>query len=547
LSIKEKLLILLLIIVSVIAASFWFGKIYLSMTEKIPEYGGSYTEGVIGQPMYVNPVLSKTNEADEGLVRLIYSGLLKYDHEGELVNDLTQEYNVSDNSKEYTFKIKEGVRWHDGEELMSDDIIFTINIIKDRLFNSPLRQNWQGVNVERIDDYSLKFILDKPYFGFLENLTFGVLPKHIWSSIGSEKFPLVKYNLEPIGSGPYAFDNFHKDSEGNILDYQLRSFEDYFLGKPYISSFSFNYYADEQSLIESYNKKEVGSISNLSPQNSNLDEFRKNSTLYEIEIPWPFTVFFNKNKSIVLANDDVRKALNWATDKERIINENIFGKATPIDAPFFPGTSEYADNIERPGFDLDKANNILDEGGWKSGDDGIREREGERLSFSLYIVDSANYVGIANTLKDEWRKVGADVVVEALSFSDIQQNHIRPREYDALLVGQDASFNVDPYSFWHSSNKKDPGLNLALFDDEEADKMITEAREETDREKRIEKYHKFQEIITREYPAVFLFSPYYLYLVDAKVKGIELERINSSKCRFEGVSDWYIKTKRVFK
>jgi len=540
-------MILLLIAVSSVAMVFWAGKIYLSMTEKVPEYGGSYVEGIIGQPMYVNPVLSKTNEADEGLVKLTYNGLLKCGKGGELVNDLTENYSISEDSREYTFDIRKGVKWHDEEELTADDIIFTINTITDPLFKSPIRQNWQGVKAEKVSDYSIKFILEKPYFGFLENLTFGVLPEHIWSNVGPEKFPLAKYNLEPIGSGPYRFSNFHKDSEGNILDYQLESFKSYFLGEPYISSISFNFYADEQLMIDSYNKKEISGISNLSPQNSDIDKFRKSSSLYELEIPWPFTVFFNKNKSIVLANDDVREALNWATSKDKIIEKNLFGKANVIDSPFFSGTDEYAEDIERPGFSLDKANEILENGGWKMNEENIMEKDGQKLEFRLYIVDSSNYVEIANILKEQWKEVGAEVSIEALLFSDIQQNHIRPREYDALLVGQDASFNVDPYSFWHSSNKKDPGLNLAMFDDEEADKMIAEAREENDREKRVEKYHKFQEIVAREVPAVFLLSPHYLYLVDSKVKGVEVEKINSSKCRFEGINNWYIKTKRIFK
>jgi len=538
---------LFLLFVSLMAMLFWTGKIYFSMTERIPEYGGNYVEGIIGQPMYVNPILSKTNESDEGLVKLIYNGLLKYGKGGELVNDLTDEYSVSEDGKEYIFNIKRSVKWHDGEELTADDVLFTINTIKDPQFKSPIRQNWQGVNIEKNDDYSVKFILEKPYFGFLENLVVGILPEHIWNNIGADRFPLAKYNLEPIGTGSYKFSNFHKDSEGNILDYQLESFDDYFLGKPYISSVSFNFYADEQLMIDSYNKKEISGISNLSPQNSNSDRFRKSSSFYELKIPWPFTVFFNKNKSVVLANDDVRKALNWATDKEEIIEKNIFGKANTIDSPFFLGTDEYIQDAERPRFNLDEANKILESGEWKLDGDGLREKDGQKLEFRLFIVESANYVEIANTLKEQWKKVGAEVHIEALSFSDIQQNHIRPREYDALLVGQDASFNVDPYSFWHSSNKKDPGLNLALFDDEEVDKMISEAREEIDKEKRIEKYHKFQKIVTEENPAVFLFSPHYLYLVDSKIKGIEIDKINSSKCRFGGINKWYIKTKRIFK
>ncbi|MDD3498332.1 MAG: ABC transporter substrate-binding protein [Candidatus Moranbacteria bacterium] len=544
---KEKLIIALLLFVSLFALFFWAGKIYFSLTEAVPEHGGSYVEGVIGQPMYVNPVLSKTNETDESLVKLIYNGILKYDKNGGLINDLADSYSVSEDGKEYIFDLKKEVRWHDGEKLTSDDIIFTVTLIKDPLFKSPLRNNWQGVRPEKVDDYSIRFILDKPYFGFLENLTFGILPEHIWSNIDSEKFPLTKYNLEPIGTGPYRFSNFHKDSEGNILDYQMESFEQYFLGEPYISSLSLNFYANEQLLIDSYNKKEISGVGNLSPKNSAIENFRKSTSIYELEIPWPFTVFLNKNKSVSLADRGVREALNWATDKDEIIEKNLFGKAKPIDSPFFVGTDEYAQDIEKPGFDTGRSNKILEDGGWALKDGEIREKDGEKLQFSLYVVDSSSYIELAEILKEQWKKIGAEVSIQAFSFSDMQQNHIKPREYDALLVGQDASFNVDPYSFWHSSNKKDPGLNLALFDNEEADKLISEAREENDRNKRIEKYHSFQEIVAEENPAVFLFSPYYLYLVDSKVKGIEEKKINSTKSRFENVDKWYIKTKRVFK
>lgn len=548
LNLKEKIAVSLLLLISFGAVFFWIGEIYFSVTEKIPKHGGNYVEGIIGQPMYINPVLDKTNETDEAISKLVYNGLLKHDKDGGLVNDLAEDYSVSEDGKEYTFNIKKDVKWHDGEYLTVDDVLFTIDTIKDSSFNSPLRKNWQGVEVEKIDDYSVKFILGKPYFGFLGNLTLGILPKHIWDGMGSEKFPLVKHNLEPIGTGPYIFSNFHKDSEGNILDYQLDSFGEYFMGEPYISSVSFNFYTNEEALIDAYNRKEISGISKLSSENSSIDNFRKNSSLYELEIPHPFSVFLNKNKSIVLADDNVREALNWATDKEYIVKQVFFGKASINNSPFFSGTDEYAQDIERPGFDISKANEILDNGGWEIGEDGIREKDGEKMKFTLVVVDSDTRMEVANVLKEQWRKAGAEVVVEALASFDMNQNYIRPREYDALLVGQDAtSFSVDPYFFWHSSRKKDPGLNLSLFDDEEADKMIAEAREEVDKNKRIEKYNKFQEIVARENPAVFLFSPHYLYLVDSKIRGIDLNKINSSKYRFEGVNNWYIKTKRVFK
>jgi len=547
LSFKEKLIIFLLVFISLVSLAFWLGKIYISVTKQVPEFGGTYTEGMIGQPSYINSILSQNNDVDAAISDLIYSSLLKSDKNGELVNDLTDRFEISENSKEYTFYLKRGIKWHDGVDLTANDVIFTINTLTDPMFKSSLRQDWQGVGVEKIDNYTVKFVLENPYFGFLENLTLGILPEHIWKNINADKFHLAKYNLEPIGSGPYKFTNYHKDADGNILDYETEAFEEYFDGRPYIDEINFNFYSSEQDMIDSYNRKEIGGISNISSQNGNVDVFRKNTAIYELKIPWSFSVFFNRNKSVPLANKEVRLALNLATDKEGIIKESLLGKGVILDSPFFSGTEEYNDDIEKNSFDLDKAIKVLEEASWKRGSDGIMAKGGTKLEFKLLTVDSLDLVKSAEILKEQWKKIGAEVEVEALSFSDIQQNYIKPREYDALLVGQDSSFNVDPYSFWHSSQKKDPGLNLALFDDPEADKMIEEARSEVNRTERVNKYRKFQEIINNQVPAVFLFSPYYLYAVDANIKGIELDKINSSQYRFSNANKWFIKTKRIKK
>lgn len=537
----------MLILISFLALSFWVGKIFLSVTKEVPDFGGVYSEGIIGQPSFINPVLSQSNEVDAALSNIIYSGLLKNDKDGQLINDLTEKYEISQDNKEYTFYIKKGVKWHDGLELTANDVIFTINTLTNPLFKSSLRQDWQGVKIEKIDDYTVKFILENPYFGFLENLTLGILPEHIWKNIDHEKFHLVKYNLEPIGTGPYKYASHHKDSDGNILDYKIIAFEEYFGESAYIGEVNFSFYSNEQFLVDAYNSKKISGISNISSQNGNLDIFRKNTSLYEIKIPWSFSVFFNRNKSVALANKEVRTALDLSTDKQQVISDALRGKAVTLEAPFFAGTDEFNANLERNNFNIEKANKVLDEAKWEKGSDGIRSKDGVKMEFRLLTVDSPDLVKIAEILKGQWEKIGAIVHVESFDFSDIQQNYIKPREYDAILVGQDSSFSVDPYSFWHSSQKKDPGLNLALFDDGEADKLIEEARAEVNKQERVNKYYKFQEIIKDQVPAVFLFSPYYLYVVDSKVKGVEIERINSSQFRFSNINKWYIKTKRVKK
>jgi len=139
------------------------------------------------------------------------------------------------------------------------------------------------------------------------------------------------------------------------------------------------------------------------------------------------------------------------------------------------------------------------------------------------------------------------VEIKNVSRSELQNNYIRPRNYEALLFGEVLNYNPDPFAFWHSSQKKDPGLNLSLYDNAEVDKLLEEARQETDRNIRAEKYRKFQELVIEDVPAIFLYSPDYLYIQNKSVNGVELKNIVIPADRFNGIENWYIKTERVWK
>jgi peptide/nickel transport system substrate-binding protein len=536
-----------LVLIACAALIFWIIYAYFSFTYPIADFGGSYKEGMVGQPLYVNPLLSQTSEADASLSQIIYSGLFKYNNNGNIINDLVSSYEVSGDHKEYIFHIREGVKWHDKEDLGADDVIFTINILQDPAYKSPLRQNWQGVTVEKIDQYTVKFILENPYFGFLENLTVGILPKHIWENITPEKFSLAEYNMRPIGSGPYQFSDYQKDSQGNILSYNLSYFPEYFEGSAYISKIVFNFYLDEDSLLGAYRKKEVNGISNVAPSEMKDVGFAKSTHIYEFNMPRYFAVFFNQSKSVALANDEVRQALDYATNKQEIVDKVLFGKAVALASPFLPQMAENQIETEYRSFDLEKGKKLLTDNGWEIKEGGIREKNGNKLEFNLLTTDWPELSQTAEIIANQWKELGVKANVQVLTVSDLQQNYIRPREYDALLFGQAASFDPDLYSFWHSSKKTDPGLNLSKFENEEADKLLSEIREEFDREKRIEKYRQFNKILSQETPAVFLYSRAYLYPVGVNVKGIEVESISSPQHRFSNINKWYVKIKRIFK
>ncbi|MBP9728391.1 MAG: hypothetical protein KBD27_03360, partial [Candidatus Moranbacteria bacterium] len=358
---------------------------------------------------------------------------------------------------------------------------------------------------------------------------------------------LADYNLAPVGSGPYQFSDSDKDSNGNMLSYELRVFPEYFLGRPYIKTIIFQFYPDERSLLDAYNRKEVLGINSVLPENLPELEAHKSTRVYEMAIPRIFGVFFNVTKSAPLAYDEVREALALATDRETIIRQVLAGKGEVADTAILPFMNGYASDLAFPRFDEGRANDLLDQKNWKRGNDGVRAKDGTVLEFTLLVPDWPELSKTADILKEQWGKVGAKVTVTVENATDLQQNAVRPREYQALLFGEAAMIDSDPYSFWHSSQKNDPGLNLALFDNKDADTVLLSLREELNREKRQEYYRTFQEIILREHPAVFLYSPKYLFVANSAIKVAEVKSANAPAHRLGMIKDWYVKTKRIKK
>lgn len=551
---KRELRLFFALVAVFAVSSIWLSvNYYLNNSVLVPAYGGQYREALIGYPQYINPVLAETNEADRDLSALVFSGLMKYDANGLLKPDIAESYEISDGGKTYLFKLRKDVFWHDGRQLMADDIIFTINIFQNSEYKSPLAANWRGVKAEKIDDFTVKFSLGNTFAPFLENLTAGILPKHIWENIPANTFPISDYNLNPIGSGPYKFSKIEKDKIKNVFtQIEFKANEKYYLGRPFIKTIVFKFYNSEDESIKALSNNEVDGISYLSPQNKNKIS-SQNTNIYSLRIPRYVAAFLNQNRNKALADINVRRALAYATDKKQIINEVLNDEANPVDTPILRdilGIDNFTKTYE---FSPEKAKKELAE--WKDENgDGILEKkilktdkEPANLEITISTSDWAELSKIAEILKSQWEKVGIKVNLDIQKVSDLTQKTIKPREFDALLFGEILYMDPDPFSFWHSSQKKDPGLNLAMYDSPQADKLLEDARQTLDYMERIKKYDAFQQIIADDVPAVFLFSPHYLYAVDNFVRGIETKNIATPARRFSEIEKWYLKTDREFK
>ncbi len=549
---KERYFIIVLFILIAASLLTWHFSYRAKHTMLIPKHGGTYTEGIIGSPQYINPVLAQANDADQDISELVFSGLMKYDSQGKLIPDLAEDYRIKEEGKVYEFDLRKNVAWHDGKLFTADDVIFTINILQDPDYRSPLIFNWNGVDVEKIDDYAVRFTLKNPYAPFLNNTTIQILPRHIWENVLPTEFLLAEANLKPVGTGPYKFEKFEKSKRGTVKIIHLEAYDNYHLGRPYIKNIIFKFYVNEENLIQAYNQRNIDGLGFLSAQNQDILKRVRKLEIHSLKLPRYFTVFFNQSQSKALSEKPVRLALNYATNKQEIIDQVLNGQGTPVHSPIPKGVFGHSSETKIYDFAIEHANNLLEAADWQKNEQtGIREKVIDEkvvpLEINLATTEWPELEKVAKLIQQQWLRLGVQVNLKILSIAEIQQEYIRPREYQALLFGEILGAEPDPFPFWHSSQKRDPGLNLALYQNKEADELLKDARQLSDPEKRKEKYEQFQRLVVEDVPAVFLYNPYYLYPLEKKVKGIEIENIPTPSKRFSAIENWYIKTKRVRK
>ncbi|MFH0952350.1 MAG: ABC transporter substrate-binding protein [Patescibacteria group bacterium] len=543
----EKRIITFAMIVAITALALLGWRFYERHIVMVPTAGGEYTEALIGAPQYINPLFSQTNDVDQDLVALTFSNLFKLNPSSGLVPDLVSSYELSEDQKVYTLHIRQDVKWHDGQDLTANDVLFTIGTIQDPAFKSPLLANLRGVEAKKIDDYTLSLTLLESFAPFLSNLTFGILPEHIWSDVDISNALLVEYNLKPIGSGPYKFQSLTRDRTGIVKSYTLEPNEDYYLDPPYISKLTLRFYPDLETAGEAVKNKNVEGISYLVQEQK--AKFANSHLSYQsLGLPQYTSLFFQGKKNERLKDLNVRSALDRAIDKQSIINEVLGGDGLIVNGPILPGFLGHNPNVSTRPYDPELAKELLEEAGWELPAEGdIRRKADSELAFSLTTVDQPQFLATAEMIKEYWEAIGARVELITVGSSQAQRDIIKPREYDILLYGEIIGIDPDPYPFWHSSQQTDPGLSLAIFFNKQADKLLEQARQTCDTEQRNLKYMEFQNILAEEIPAIFLNSPVYTYGLSGKIKGFVQQNITVPSDRFTDINNWYIKTRREWR
>jgi peptide/nickel transport system substrate-binding protein len=559
----ERLALYLLITLLSLATLVLVEHVDTMVSVVVPVQGGALIEGETGPARFINPLLANS-QADQDLSALVYSGLMRALPDGSIVPDLAKSYQISSDGRTYTFTLRLGATFQNGTTLTAADVLFTIQEAQDSSINSPRRADWTGVAVSSPDPETIVFTLPHAYAPFIEDTTLGILPKSLWQNVSAEEFPFSPLNTRPVGSGPYKISNVATDSTGAATRYDLVPFSNYTLGAPYLSRISFVFFGSEQDMLKALNNGQINAIAGISP--SDVASVKsKTTSLIKVPLPRVFGVFFNQSHNDVLTDASVRAALDAATDKPGIVTESLSGGGTVLNGPIPPGVvgntsaatpqplSAVAFATSSPSQPSSQstlaaaARTILQKGGWTFNEStGSWTKNKKTLAFTLATADQPELVASANALAADWKAAGINVTVQVYPLAQLNTNVIRPRAYDALLFGEVVGPELDLYAFWHSSQRMDPGLNLAMYANSKTDALLSQARATTDSDTRGTLYQQFASLLVKDTPAVFLYAPDFLYAVPQNVQGIQIGSLASPAGRFANVYQWYTDTEYVW-
>jgi peptide/nickel transport system substrate-binding protein len=515
---------------------------YTTTTVVVPDVGGTYVEGVAGRPSYINPILCQYNQVDSDLVSLIFSGLTDINERGEIVPALARDWDVSEDGLVYTFYLRRDVVWHDGEPFTADDVLFTVSAMQDEDYQGApeLPELWRTVQAEKINDYTVIFTLQAPLATFLDYTTVGVLPEHLLSDVPASELVRDQFNVRPVGTGMFKI----SEVSGDYVI--LEANPDYYGPEPLLSKMEFKFYPDYQSVFAAYQQGEVEGISEVLPEDLPKVRQEEYLNLYTARLSGYTLIFLNLDLPI-FQEREVRQALLWGIDRQRIIDQVLDGQGIVANSPIMPDSWAY--NRDVPDYDYDprQASQMLTEAGWSDTDaDGVREKEGMRLEFTLLTnKDPVRRQLIEEIARQLW-DVGVRVVPVVEDSTWVVNEALRPRNFEALLYSWgNLPSDPDPYLMWHSTQVGGDGQNYAGLNNIDIDQLLEQGRQSTDQAERARLYRDFQDLFADEVPSLLLYYPVYNYAVDEMVKGVQLSPMMDSSDRFRTVDQWYIKTRRL--
>lgn len=518
--------------------------VYSVPTVLVPDRGGVFREGVAGAPQFLHPVWCQNDfGVDSDLCALVYRGLMRFDKNGRVVPDLAESWSLID-GRIHQFRLKPNLFWHDGRPITADDAYFTFTTLQDpSLVDIPgLSGLWRNVTVEKLDDRTIQMTLPQPFAPFIDLMTVGLLPQHIYRDVPAKELLTKPLVANPIGSGPMRI--------ARILPDAVRLEPSPFGGgpTPYILAMEFYTFPDYASMLAAFDEQRIDALSTILPTDVRRMAERDDIQLFSsIDSSYENVLLNLNNPNVPFFQDqNVRQALLYAIDREKLIAEALAGQGVVAHSLLSPNHWAFHEDVKTYPFDPARAQSLLDEAGWVDANgDGVREKDGRPLAFILLVKDDLRHQAIGARLASDWAQIGVRASLQPVTFSGLVTDFLAPRTFEAALTDWKQVGDPDPFPQWHSSQIDATGQNYTGWQNAEADQLMETARQNANEAERKALYARFQEIFAEELPALPLFHPLYTYGVSTRVNNVQVGALNTPSERFATFSTWYIDSRRV--
>ncbi|GAB4485753.1 MAG: peptide-binding protein [Thermodesulfovibrionales bacterium] len=505
--------------------------------DEIPAYGDAITTGIIGEPSVLIPMLA-SDSASHDVSGLIFNGLVKYDTDLSVIGDLAESWDISPDGLVITFHLRKGVKWADGTEFTSDDVLFGFRTITDEQTPSAYKEDFLQVKkAEALDRYTFRATYEKPFAPALTSWTnLVVLPKHLMEGTDITKSEMKR---SPVGLGPYKLDHWTSGQE-----LVLNSNHDYFEGRPFIDRYIYRVIPDPATMFLELKAGGIDMMGLTPLQYTKQTEtafFRKNFRKFRYPV-FSYTHMAFNLKHPFFQDKRVRQAIAYAVDKQEIVDVVLFGLGVPATGPYVPNTWPYNPNVKKYGYDPGQARKLLQEAGWTDTDgDGILDKDGRPFRFTI-LTNMGNSLRKNTATIIQWRlgMVGIKADIRALEWSTFINEFIDKRRFEVVLLGWNIGLDPDQYDIWHSSKTKEKELNFVSYSNPEVDRLLEQGRRTFAVEERKKAYYRIQEILADELPYLFLYVPEATPIVHARFQGITPTPIGISY----NLPKWYVPTQR---
>ncbi len=523
-------IVLAIVIYKVISAPFLFSYIKDEKKE-------TFSEGVVGQIETLNPMFISGSNTDRAIHSLIYTKFVEISKDGEPLPAIVKEWQVSDGGKKIYFILNDNYYWHDGKKLTSDDVIFTFeeSIKMAKAGYDTNGSSFLGLTITADSDYSVIFNFEETIQNIFEVLSIYIVPKHIHTEIDATKAYLYGKDGEVVGSGKYYVSEL-KEKSLKLSDFDKDIYS------PPVKEVTFNFFQNLDQLKIALKNGYVDCVGGVySSDLSDILAEYKNYKLYSIHINLRKKLLYLNLRDEVLKNPQIRQALSMSIDKEELVNTFDFAYIRS-DTTISSKSWAYNEKAIYYNYNKDEALKNFKSAGYTIPEGGkyLVNKDGNRLTLEITYIESINNKMVVDEIQKMLEEVGVEVQQKSVTYTSMVNEILATRSFDILLMELEINRDPDQYNLWHSTKVNYPDLNLSGYSNNRVDIMLERARKETNKNERKEDYLLIQKFIAQDVPAIVLFEPAYVLMLDDSFKNVRLEDISFPYQRYKNIENWEI-------